>query len=261
MGDCMTRVAEELRSLVDNERGFIHKKLLGIGKTLVGAVVPGAAAITQAVGTVRGFLGGQPGIATARPTTSRFRTARITDTSVGQRQLGQQFKFANGAQVLGITGEPAGQGFAFPQGRGRGNGPCDPGFIWRDPPGACLAVASPVAARFGGGQAVMGQYGAGTVAESRIIDRVVCRRGQQLGNDGVCYNKGQISNKQRMWPAGRKPLLTGGDMRAISIASRAGRRMDLATKRLQKMGMMKKPASGRGVPTGHRAKLVHASEH
>jgi len=105
------------------------------------------------------------------------------------------------------------------------------------------------------GQAVMGQYGAGLVPGSMAVSRAVCLRGMQLGNDGVCYNKSQISNKQRMWPAGRKPLLTGGDMRAIGIASRAGRRLEGATKRLQKMGMMKKPASRARGPTQHQRLL------
>ena len=91
-----------------------------------------------------------------------------------------------------------------------------------------------------------------------MIDRAVCPRGTQLGNDGLCYNKSQISNKQRMWPAGRKPLLTGGDMRAISTAARAGRRLDLTTKRLQKLGMMKKPSPRRQrTLVGHTEKLVH----
>lgn len=102
----------------------------------------------------------------------------------------------------------------------------------------------------------MGQYGAALIPGSHIIDRAVCPRGTQLGNDGLCYNKSQITNKQRMWPAGRKPLLTGGDMRAISTAARAGRRMELATKRLQKMGMMRKPAR-RTAPRGHVARLEH----
>ena len=107
----------------------------------------------------------------------------------------------------------------------------------------------------------MGRYGAGLEPGSIEIQRAVCLKGMQLGNDGVCYNKSQITNKQRMWPAGRKPLLTGGDMRAISTAARAGRRMDLATKRLQKMGMMKKPVRRTG-PTRHQALLEeHASKH
>jgi len=75
------------------------------------------------------------------------------------------------------------------------------------------------------------------------IERRVCRRGMQLATDGLCYNRGAITNKQREWPRGRRPLLTGGDMRAIGVASRAANKLERTTKRLQGMGMMKKPAS------------------
>lgn len=101
----------------------------------------------------------------------------------------------------------------------------------------------------GVGEAVMGQYGAGLMPGNMVIDRAVCLRGMQLGNDGLCYNKGQITNRQRMWPAGRRPLLTGGDMRAISTAARAGKRLEGATKRLQKLGLMRKPAPRRKLLT------------
>jgi len=95
-----------------------------------------------------------------------------------------------------------------------------------------------------------------------IIDRAICGKKMQLADDGICYNKSQISNKQRMWPAGRRPLLTGGDMRAISIASRAGKRMDGATARLRKLGMMKKAPVARAAPkppTAHeQIAMAHA---
>lgn len=92
------------------------------------------------------------------------------------------------------------------------------------------------------GNALMGRYGAGLEPGIMPIDRAVCLRGMVLGNDGVCYNKSQIRNADRMWPRGRRPLLTGGDMRSISIAARAGKRLEGATKRLQKIGLMKKPS-------------------
>jgi len=91
------------------------------------------------------------------------------------------------------------------------------------------------------GDAVMGRYGAALVPGSMVIDKAVCIRGMVLGNDGLCYNKSQVRNSDRMWPRGRRPLLTGGDMRAISTASRAASRLERTTKRLQKIGLMKKP--------------------
>jgi len=101
------------------------------------------------------------------------------------------------------------------------------------------------------GEAVMGRYGAGLVPGNKVIDRAVCLRGMVLGNDGICYNRSQIRNADREWPRGRRPLLTGGDMRAISTAARAGRRLEGATKRLQKIGLMKKPTGRRRAPKAH----------
>ena len=241
---------EELRSLIGNERGIIHKKLLGIGKGLVGAI---------------------PGIGTAFSTATGIISAI---TAKGQqKQIGLSAKFPElGPTVLGPP-TPCPSGFVrtrsgcVPSGGQRihpGNGQaqfCDPGFVWSPRLRTCVAVDSPVGAGFRGGVPVLGQHGAGMVAGSRIVDVATCNKGMVLGDDGVCYNKRQISNKERMWPAGRKPLLTGGQMNAISIAARAGGRLELATKRLQKMGMMKKPARRAGVPAGHRAQLVHQSEH
>jgi len=141
---------------------------------------------------------------------------------------------------------------------------CDPGFVLVD--GVCRRgrsrlpdidpdFLSPGEASERVGEAVMGRYGAGIAPGNRVINRAVCLRGMQLGNDGVCYNKSQITNKERMWPAGRKPLLTGGDMRCISTAARAAGRLERTTKRLQKIGIMKKAAPRRKMitsgPTEH----------
>jgi len=105
------------------------------------------------------------------------------------------------------------------------------------------------------GDAVMGRYGAALVPGNMVVNRAVCLRGMQLGDDDLCYNRGQITNKQRAWPRGRKPLLTGGEMRAISIAATAGRRLERTAKRLQKIGLMKKPPPRRKAitsgPTEH----------
>ena len=85
----------------------------------------------------------------------------------------------------------------------------------------------------------------GGVSEPGVmqIERRVCPRKHVLGADGGCYPKGMISNKQRWWPAPRRPLLTGGDLNAIATAARAARRLQTAQKRLQKLGMLPKPKS------------------
>lgn len=199
-----------------DRRGFIHKKILrGISAVTSFLPVPGAGAISRVTGILSGSRRG------ARP-------SRMSETEKNQ---GRAVKF------------PPIRTQAPPSTGGGGSGRCFP--PWRPDPrtGECRIFAgeqsgvdaTPV------GEAVMGQYGAALAPGNMVIDRAVCLRGMQLGNDGLCYNKGQISNKQRMWPAGRRPLLTGGDMRAISIAARAGKRLERTTKRLQGIGLMKKP--------------------
>ena len=257
------QIFQEIRLLIGNERGFVHKKLLGLGKSIIPGVIGALPGIGQAVTAVRGVVGA---LRPSRPTLSRTLTARPSLAGTQDKEFGRQLK-------LGSVGEPAGGfrvgngGFAIqPSTRGaRGigvhdPGPCMPPLI-RNPEGQCVSAISPLGARTLVGEATMGRYGAALIPGSQIVDRATCLRGMQLGNDGLCYDKRNITNKQRMWPAGRKPLLTGGQMNAISIAARAAKRLEVTTKRLQRMGMMKKPATRRALPRGHVARLEHASEH
>ena len=199
-------IADGIPTRQGDERGIIHKKIL---RTIsrVATVIPG---VGGTISTIAGALAGKE----------------------EQKQQGLAHKFPSTALTL-----PGPSRFHDP-------GPCMPPLV-RGPSGLCIERTSPLGASRLVGEATMGRYGAALIPGSQIVDRATCLRGMQLGNDGLCYNKGQITNKQRMWPAGRKPLLSGGDMRAISTAARAGRRMELATKRLQRMGMMKKPARAR----------------
>jgi len=229
-----------------DERGFLHKSLLG---KFVGGVVKRAVpvigiaetAFTTAQGLVRG---GRRRAFVPRTLLPRG----ITPISQGEKQAGAKAKGLIPGDILERV-------------------PCrDPALV-RASDGHCVAPGSGHhQSHFGRGEggavvpvgdAVMGRYGAALTPGSMIIDRAVCLRGMQLADDGLCYNKSQISNKQRMWPAGRKPLLSGGDMRAISIAARAGRRLEGATKRLQRLGMMKKATRPpRRTAAEHRAQLA-----
>lgn len=210
-----------------DQRQFLHKKLLPLATKFLGGAAEG-------LGTKLFGGGKQP----ARPTVPASFTARPTQFSQAQRQLATVFKFGGNGD-----GEKA-------------------GCIWplrRAPDGSCRLFigdrpgpddrGAPV------GDAVMGQFGAALAPGMMTIDRSVCLPGMQLGKDGLCYNKGQISNKQRMWPAGRRPLLTGGDMRAISIAASAGRKLERTTKRLQRIGLMKKPSPRRS-PAGRGPRII-----
>jgi len=232
---------EILEGRPGDERAFLHKSFLGkfvskVVKTAIPAVGIGAEVLGVGESLFQGGGRGQRFV-------PRTRLPRgITQTSEGEKRAG--------ALAKGLTSTP-----------GLDLVPCrDPALV-RASDGHCVAPGSPHHRQhFGGveggftqpvGDAVMGRYGAALTPGSMIVDRAICLKGMQLADDGLCYNKSQISNKQRMWPAGRKPLLSGGDMRAISIAARAGRRLEGATKRLQRLGMMKKPSSARRPPHQH----------
>ena len=223
------------RGRPNDERGFIHKKILGV-VSKVSSFIPGPVG-----GIVSGITGK---LATTKQAKAVGTAAKFPELRPTIRTFGPGTGLAPG---LPRSFRPPPQLQA---------GPCDFPMV-RDTEGRCR---TPTSGEFGGeqfgvGAAVMGRYGAALEPGSQIIDRAICLRGMQLGDDGLCYNKSQITNKQRMWPAGRKPLLSGGDMRAISIAARAGRRLEGATKRLQRLGMMKKPAR-RALPAHAHARAA-----
>ena len=242
-----------------DQRGFVHKKLLGLVSKVSG-FVPGGELVSQITGRLAAR---RP----SRPTLSRSLTARPTVSGERAKQLGREVKFADLGGVPRLTGP------SFADARRRsivapsttavsrlhdaGAGPCMPPLI-RSPQGNCIAPTSPRGAELFVGEATMGRYGAALIPGSQIIDRAVCLPGMQLGDDGLCYNKAAITNKERMWPRGRRPLLTGGDMNAIAIAARAGAKLDRTTKRLRSLGMMKRLPAPRKAAAHAHAKPVAA---
>jgi len=108
-------------------------------------------------------------------------------------------------------------------------------------PGGQSPISAPV------GEAQMGRFGAGLPPMDVPSSRRQCLPGMVLGKDGLCYNtgKGGISNKDREWPKGRKPLGTPGELAALAKAASFGRRMENTVKRMQKIGVLKKPATRR----------------
>jgi len=161
----------------------------------------------------------------------RTLTARPSETSALEKEAGRIAKFSAGEVVqVGLDILAGG---------------CPP-LMKRDPvDGKCKFALGEQVGRDDTppGDVVMGRYGAGEVPGNMVVNRAVCRPGMVVGDDGICYNRSQLKNSEREWPRGRRPLLTGGDMRAIATAARAGRRLERTTKRLQKIGMMKKPAA------------------
>jgi len=72
----------------------------------------------------------------------------------------------------------------------------------------------------GYGNAVMGGFGIPAL-EPAVVGQINggpilrCPAGSVLGKDNLCYQKGTITNKQRKWPKGPRPLLTGGEMKTL----------------------------------------------
>lgn len=253
-----------------DRRGFLHKSF--IGRAVGGIVKRGfeATPLGQGIATVRGIF--KP---PARAVAPRTTTARPSLSGAQGKETGRQLKFGTDLS----TTLPAPIGFTAPARlRRRGfrglvdesQSPCRAGESAR----CCelrngdftaqrqwqreCGTAGNGAAATGVGAAVMGRYGAALEPGIMIVERSVCLPGMNLGDDGLCYNKGAITNSQRQWPRGRRPLLTGGDMRAIGIAARAGSKLDRTTKRLRALGMMKALPKGRATAAHAHAKPVAA---
>lgn len=244
-----------------DERGFVHKKLLGIGKRLVGAAIPsltsfipGASIVQRGLGLIGGIAsrvrqfpirtrGGQvlPAgpltVSTPRATPPRTQTARVTPMSQAQKQLALSTKFPEISDIIGGIGGAL---------RERGNGGpsgslvCDPPLVPNERGTFCSFPGSPEG---GVGEARMGRFGAALEPGFMTINKRECLPGMVLGKDFLCYNKGSISNKQRLWPKGTAPLLTGGEMAAIRKADSARGKVARTAKRL-----------GIGTPTRRRAR-------
>lgn len=225
-----------------DERGFFHKKILGaIGKVAGFLPIPGAGLIGTAARALSGGGGGTPTRSGGRPPTFRqLRDQGYSATEARRISRGQGLPLSI-PQTFRPTLSFAG---ATPGGNGRG-GPCRPGTI-PDPQGRgyCVSPQSPFGqqALGGGGQVVEGRYGPAYVPGSEMRDVAVCPPGFALGKDDLCYEG--LANRRRKYPRGRRPLLTGGDMSAISRARRAGVRMANAKSDLISIGMLK-PASPR----------------
>jgi len=94
------------------------------------------------------------------------------------------------------------------------------------------------------GEAVMGRFGAALTPQIMSSTRRVCLPGMVLGDDELCYNRRDLTNRERKWPKGRAPLLTGGERNAITKAARAAGKIKRTTQQLQKLGMLPKPSRG-----------------
>jgi len=230
-----------------DERGILHRKLAKLGRGIISTVIPGTNIPFGIAETLLGSGGGGNGGGKLPGETFAAFRARMgiietclfpnkrdaADNCVGMSPPEIAIAIASGA-----TG-PAGNGVCTPAN-------CS-GICVGD---VCTQAGSPAGPP---GQAVMGRFGA--ALEPRFVARNTrtCLPGMVLGKENaegfaLCYNKGSITNKQRLYPVGRRPLLTGGDMKAISRAARAAKAIEGKTKQLQRMGMLRKPSRGRARP-------------
>jgi len=219
-----------------DSRAFIHRR---IGRGLKSFVTSGF----NPVAAAGAFF--TPSDQPRRRLTPRGATARPSARGAAQQARGRAVKFGGTAvEFRGLSRATAATaGCGFGQKIDPATGLC--AFFLGSGPGIDIlspsALEGGISAALPGGEVVMGRYGAGMVPGSKIIDKAICIPGMLLGDDGVCYNKSQIKNSERQWPRGRRPLLTGGEMRSIAIAARAAGRLERTSKRLQKIGLLKKP--------------------
>lgn len=242
----------ELEGRPGDRRGFIHKTILGvIGKVSSVVPLPGAQIISRVATTLAGGGGPPP-----PPRSSPFGRAakRAIPAAFTSRPSAAGAQVKEQARVLKFGAAP-GVGCNPPNVIDPRTGLCQRpvggirGAVERFLPGGATGFEAVGVAPVG--DAVMGRFGAALQPGIMQIDRAVCLRGMVLAIDGLCYNKSQVSNKQRMWPRGRRPLITGGEMRAVAIASSAGKRLDKTTKRLRDLGLMKQLPKPRKAPAAH----------
>ena len=231
----------------NDERHFVHKKILGgisAVSGLASGIIPGASTISGITGRLAG-----------RGRTPRQPVSQVSPGAFGSA-FGGAFRGA-ASKVLATTKAACPEGFELDEdGRCARTGII--GTAQRFVPGGKTGFAFPAPEEFG--DAMVGRFGAGLEPAVRTMETRICPRGSVLGIDGLCYNKRDLRNADRFWPQGRRPLLTGGEMRCISIASRAASKIRTKTKQLQKMGMLPKPtrrAAPRRLAAGHHAHVEH----
>ena len=261
-----------------DRRGFVHKKLLGF---VGGLGIPGVSTIAN-IG--RQLLPGNG--ATAAPVRLPTTQAQVDSIIMANVQSAswQQIADMTGQTVATVQGRyynvlrsgapppppspstpglpllPLGQPGEFPLPIGDGDlGTCLPPNV-RDPNRGNVCLPPP-GQPVGLGEAVMGRYGAALQPGVKQTHTRFCPRGAVLALDGLCYNRKDVTNKERWWPKGRRPLLTGGEMRAISIASSAAKKLQRKQKQLRELGLLKAPPARRPkqkqLAAGHHAHVAH----
>lgn len=243
----------------NDERGILHKRILGgIGGFISGGPVGAAAGFFGGGKNGAPFPftgGGGTGGSLPLPFNGGEPSLLNASTSTIVAFIKNNFSRLSHATLAKITGWTAAQIQAtFDEtvlAAAGGNGVrCEPPFIPSQNREFCVFPGSPA----GGQEFLKGRFGPAMEPSFRTVNVRDCDPGQILGKDFLCYESGAISNKERLYPRGTRPLLTGGEMRAIAKASAAESKIRTVAARL---GVCPKPPRKRA-PAGHKAKLVHA---
>lgn len=237
---------------------------------------PAQAAPEQETPRRQGVLPGRAPTLAVAPSADPAPTLAVTPMEPEMSLLGRIGGAVKGAVTGFVTGGPTGAviggarglttrastqvpgrgassfpGTLVPQERG-----CPQG-TFRGPMGSCIDVLPGGATSGGGlvltsGEVVQGRYGAAVMPRRTSMEVRRCPPGLKLAKDGMCYPN--VPRTHRMWDPGRKPLLTGGDLNAIARAARVAERMKVQQRKLEALGLLKKPKpraapSSRGVIT------------
>jgi len=229
----------------NEERHFVHRRIIGGITGLIGGGAPGA---------IAGFLtGGGGGSGVSAGTLERERTnAQLLAAGLplkGGESLGTYLAgIPENLQILAMNILGIGGGD-----NGVPGGECEPPLVFNGR--FCEFPGSPAG---GMGELRKGRYGPAEEPFFETRNVRSCLAGFILGDDKLCYKKGTITNKQRLWPKGTAPLLTGGEMSAIRKAARAAAKFERVGKRLRGMGLVAPPRQKRKkTPAGHVATLTH----
>jgi len=244
----------------NDERAFVHKRIIG---GLKGFVTSGFNPLAAASGFLTAGGGAKSLPIATQPLSIAQQAAAITGVGfvgtaaqirrkvqIAQHALHGHFQKASTIEshvsgvVPGLPLVASGDGCVFPMRRDPLTGDCRV-FL------GTQSGRDPVA---GGGEVVMGRYGAAMAPGMELVQTSRCLPGDVLGDDGLCYPKRNIKNSDRMWPKGRKPLGTPGELAALSKAAAFGRRMKSTVKSMEKIGVLKKPSRGRSAAAVHHAK-------
>lgn len=205
--------------LPNDRRNFVHKRFIRAATSFVTSGFNPLAAVGSFVAAAprpSGRSGGSPAGAVFSPPGQRGTRLGAGFASRGNCRVGTR-------RIDGVCQRPT---------------PGVVGALQRLIPGGATGT-EPIPA----GEAVMGRFGA--ALEPSVEGREVrtCLPGMVLGEDGLCYNRRDIRNSERMYPKGTRPLGTPGEMACLRKAASFGRRMETTVKRMQKIGVLKKPAS------------------